>query len=129
MAVGRRVFPLDQVLRLRVDSWSGGSARVAMEQGLQAASFDLAAQAFESAVGASISGDSVRRITEGDGAKILALRAGEIEQVQVAFAAGDRNWAQQLPAMVPIEGQANVSTDGVFIRIRDEDWNAAQSQS
>ena len=95
MAAGRRVFPLDQVLELRADSWSGGSARVAMEQGLQAASFDRAAKAFESAVGVSMSGDSVRRITEGDGAKILALRAGELEQVQVAFEAGERNWSER----------------------------------
>lgn len=122
MAVGRRVFPLDQVLRLRGDSWSGGSARVAMEQGLQAASFDRAAKAFESAVGTSISGDSVRRITEGDGAKILALRAGEVERVHMAFEAGEHNWHERLASVEPINGQASLSTDGVFVHIRDEDW-------
>ena len=51
----------------------------------------------------------------------MALRVGEIELVQEAFAAGERNWSQRLPAVQPIVGQGKVSTDGVFVRIRDED--------
>jgi len=48
--LGRLFPPLDQKLVLRADHWSGGAARVATRQGLQAPSFDLAAVGFSAAV-------------------------------------------------------------------------------
>jgi len=64
---GETIFPLDRKLQLRADHWSAGAARVAVRQGLQAKSFDLAAEAYQDAVGGSMSGDSLRRVTEGWG--------------------------------------------------------------
>ena len=98
-----------------------------MEQELQAASFERAASAYASAVGGSMSGDSVRRITEGEGAKILAMRTQDAEHAQTVFElgqAGTRDWEQhsQIVAVAPIVDRASVSTDGVMIRIRGEDW-------
>ena len=106
--------------------------RVALEQGLQAASFDRASKAYESAVGGGMSGDSVRRITEGEGAKILAVRAAEVEQANAAVRPGEVHLSQRVETMRPIHDQANLSTDGVFVRIRSEggergeDWKEAK---
>lgn len=124
--MGRRLFPLDRVLKLRPDSWSGGAARVALEQGLQAASFDRASKAYESAVGGGMSGDSVRRITEGEGAKILAVRAAEVDRANAAVQPGEVHLSQRVEHERPIPDQANLSTDGVFVRIRGEDWKEAK---
>lgn len=124
--MGRRLSPLDWVLKLRPDSWSGGAVRVALEQGLQAASFDRASKAYESAVGGAMSGDSVRRITEGEGAKILAVRAAEVERANAAVQPGEVHLSQRVDAVRPIHDQANLSTDGVFVRIRGEDWKEAK---
>ena len=74
---GRLFPPLDQKLALRADHWSGGTARVATRLGLQAKSFDLAAAGFSDAVGCSISGDSLARLTEGWGQRVEAQRTQE----------------------------------------------------
>ena len=78
---GRRFFPLDHKLRLRDDHWSEGAARVAVRQGLQTKSFDLAADAYEDAVGSAMSSDSLRRMTEGWGKMVEGKRKAEASQV------------------------------------------------
>jgi hypothetical protein len=45
-AHGRHFFPPDRKLKLREDRWSEGAARAATRQGLQAKSFELAAEAY-----------------------------------------------------------------------------------
>jgi hypothetical protein len=118
--VGRRFFPLDSKLQLREDHWSEGAARVATRQGLQAKSFDLAAEAYEDAVGSSMSADSLRRVTEGWGQKVEAQRKAEAEQV----------YAEESPLAVeqvvkvhaPIQEQGNLSSDGGMILLRAEGW-------
>jgi len=117
---GRRFFPLDRKLQLREDHWSEGAARVATRQGLQAKSFDLAAAAYEDAIGGSMSSDSLRRITEGWGKKVEERRKAEAEQV---YAKETPMPAEQVvQAHEPIRGQANVSTDGGMILLREEGW-------
>src|SRR3972149_2526002 len=59
---GRRFFPLDVKLKLRADHWSEGAARVAVREGLQAKSFEKAAETYSDATGGSMSSDSMRRI-------------------------------------------------------------------
>lgn len=116
----RRFFPLDHKLRLRDDHWSEGAARVAVRQGLQAKSFDLAADAYEDAVGAAMSSDSLRRITEGWGEQVEGRRKAEARQV----------YAEKCPLAAekvvtvdnPIQEQANVSSDGGMILLRKEGW-------
>jgi hypothetical protein len=119
---GRRFPPLDQVLRLRHDHWSEGAARVAARQGLQARSFDQAAGAFRDAVGREISGDSLGRITREFGRAVQAQRASA---VTVATAPAQRDEApagRRLPAVQPIVGPANLSTDGAMVLVREEGW-------
>ena len=97
-------------------------ARVAARQGLQARSFDQAAVAFGDAVGREISGDSVGRITQEFA---RAVQSQRMSDVTVALAPAQRDEApdqRRLPEHRPIAGQANLSTDGAMVLIREEGW-------
>ena len=119
-ARARQFFPLDHKLQLRDDHWSEGAARVAVRQGLQAKSFDLAAGAYEDAVGSAMSSDSLRRMTEGWGEMVEGRRKAEARQI----------YADEFPLAAekvvtvdtPIQAQANVSSDGGMILLRKEGW-------
>lgn len=89
--------------------------------GLQAKSFDLAAEAYEDAVGSSMSADSLIRVTVGTGQAIAKHRDQEVEQVY-ALPEADRYMSENIPAVDRIAGQANISTDGGMVRIRNEGW-------
>ena len=117
---GRRFFPLDEKLNLRKDHWSEGAAKVAVRQGLQAKSFDLAAEAYCEATGGQMSGDSLARVTEGFGDRLETKRAGEekmVYETEVPPLA-----EQVVKIQAPISGQANLSTDGGMVLIRGEGW-------
>ena len=116
----RRFFPLDRKLRLREDHWSEGAARVAVRQGLQAKSFDLAADAYEDAVGAAMSSDSLRRMTEGWGAIVESRRQAEARQVYAEK--GPLAAEKVVEVNTPIRAQANVSSDGGMMLLRKEGW-------
>jgi hypothetical protein len=119
---GRLFPPLDQKLALRSDHWSGGAARVATRLGLQAQSFDLAAEAFSDAVGRSISGDSVARLTEGWGRQVSAQRSEEAVCANRPGRRGERLVQRRLEEVAPITTQANISTDGAMMLVRQEGW-------
>jgi hypothetical protein len=87
---------------------------------LQAKSFDLAAEAYSEAVGGTMSSDSLRRVTEGWGQVVEESRKAEAEQV---YAAEMPAPAEQVVTVgMPIQGQANVSTDGGMVLLRAEGW-------
>jgi len=73
-------------------------------------------------VGAHISGDSVRRITEGWGQHIGQARAAEVEQVFALGHGGETGNAAVVEKLCPLGERGNVSTDGHLIPIRDEGW-------
>lgn len=89
--------------------------------GLQAKSFDLAAEAYEDAVGSSMSADSLTRVTVGTGQAIAKHRDKEVEQVY-SLSEADRYMIESIATVERIEGQANISTDGGMVHIRDEGW-------
>lgn len=93
---------------------------MATRQGLQAKSFDLAAAAYSDATGGSMSGDSLRRVTQGFGQAVETQRTTEAEQVYAADA--PRPVAQVVTVQAPILRQANLSTDGGMVLIREEGW-------
>ena len=117
---GKRFFPLDKKLRLRADHWSEGAARVATRQGLQTKSFDKAAEAYSDATGGSMSGDSLRRVTEGFGQALEEQRVAEAKKVYDLKA--PQSAQQVVIVTAPIEGQANISTDGGMVLLRAEGW-------
>jgi len=119
---GRLFPPLDQKLALRADHWSGGAARVATRLGLQAKSFDLAAAGFSDAVGRGISGDSVARLTEDWGGRVAEQRSAEAELANRPGRRGERLAQRRLPEVAPITTQANISTDGAMLLVREEGW-------
>lgn len=97
-------------------------ARVATRLGLESKSFDRAAASFTEAVGQSISGDSVARITQGWGRQVEAQRAAEAEQANAPAQRGEEPTTRRLAEQDPIAGAANISTDGGMVLIRGEGW-------
>lgn len=120
--MGRRLFPLDRWLRLRHDQWSEGAAQVATLQGLQAPSFARAAHAYAHAIGEAMSADSLQRLSEGFGAQIAQVRAGEVEQAHAAGPGGASPPPARVAVMEPISERASISSDGVMILLRQEGW-------
>jgi hypothetical protein len=107
-------------LKLRADHWSEGAARVAVRQGLQAKSFRKAAESYSDATGGSMSSDSLRRITEGFGQALEDKRVREAQQV---YAPITPQLAQRIVTVTaPIREQANISTDGGMVLLREEGW-------
>lgn len=93
-------------------------ARVAARQGLQARSFQLAAEAFSDAVGSEMSSDSIRRITERWGSSVAAQREADVAGLYALHAADEKPVEQ----VDRIEQQANLSTDGGMMQVRGEGW-------
>lgn len=118
----RRFFPLDQKLRLRKDHWSEGAAQVATQQGLQAASFKRAAEAYTRAVGGAISRSSVRRITQGFGGSLAARKEQEAKQASAIAKVGESPQDRRVALRDPIEEKGNVSSDGTMVLLREEGW-------
>lgn len=94
--------------------------------GLQSKSFDRAAESFANAVGQSVSGDSVARITKGRGRQVEAQRATEAKQANAPAQRGESPTTGRLAEQDPIAGAANISTDGGMVQIRDERWKEAK---
>lgn len=113
---------MDQKLRLRRDHWSEGAARVAVEQGLQAQSFELAGRAYRNAVGLDMSADSLRRVTEGWGQQVDDQRVAEAERANGVGPWGESPREQRVAEVDPIAGMANISTDGAMVLLRQEGW-------
>jgi hypothetical protein len=87
---------------------------------LQAKSFDLAADAYEEAVGGGMSSDSLRRMTEGWGE--IVERRREAEARQVYAEKGPLSAEKVVKVNSPIQAQANVSSDGGMMLLRKEGW-------
>jgi hypothetical protein len=95
---------------------------VATRLGLQAKSFDLAAEAFGDAIGRKMSADSLARITEKWGQAVAAQRSQEAEQANALGQRGEKPEDRRLEEAEPISGQANLSTDGAMVLVRSEGW-------
>ena len=95
---------------------------MATRLGLQSKSFDLGAEGYTDAVGQSISGDSVRRITEGWGRHVEARREGEAARANAPAQWGESPTTRRVAEQDPIAGAANISTDGGMLLVRGEGW-------
>lgn len=95
---------------------------MATRLGLQAKSFDLAAEGFRDAVGRGISGDSVARLTEDWGGRVAEQRRVEADCANRPGERGERLVQRRLPEAAPITTQANISTDGAMLLVREEGW-------
>lgn len=95
---------------------------MATRQGLLGKSFALAAEAYSDAVGGSMSADSLRRITEGWGEEVREQREEEARRANAPAQKGEEPNQRRVMAIEPITEQANLSTDGGMVRVRDEGW-------
>jgi hypothetical protein len=93
---------------------------VAVRAGLQAKSFEKAAETYSDATGGSLSSDSMRRITEEFGQRLEDQRISEAQKV---YDLQTPQLAQQVVTVTaPIMKQANISTDGGMVLVRGEGW-------
>lgn len=93
---------------------------MATRHGLQSKSFDKAAELYSDSTGGSMSGDSLRRVTEGFGQAVEEKREAEVQKVYNQKAP---QLAQQVVTVTaPIKEQANISTDGGMVLLREEGW-------
>ena len=91
-----------------------------VRHGLQSKSFEKAAELYRDSTGGGMSRDSVRRITEGFGQALEDQRVKETQQVYDPQAP---QLAQQVVTVTaPIREQANISTDGGMVLLREEGW-------
>jgi hypothetical protein len=95
---------------------------VAVEQGLQAKSFELASRAYSNAVGLHMSADSLRRVTEGWGHRVEDHRTVEADRANGLGPWGESPRDQRVTEVDPIMGLANISTDGTMVLVRHEGW-------
>ena len=95
---------------------------MATRQGLQAKSFDLAAEAYADAVGGAMSSDSLQRVTEGWGQQVEQQRQAAAERANAPAQVGESPRERRIAEVEPIEGAANISTDGGMILVRGEGW-------
>jgi hypothetical protein len=95
---------------------------VATRLGLQAKSFDLAAEAFGDAVGRRMSADSLAGITEDWGRRIGTQRTTEAAQANLPAQRDERPDQRRVVEVQAISGQANLSTDGAMMLVRSEGW-------
>ena len=69
-----------------------------------------------------MSGDSVRRVTEGWGELVEARRNTEAERANEIGQVGEGPSDRRIAEVEPIGEQGNVSTDGTMVLIRGEGW-------
>ena len=69
-----------------------------------------------------MSQDSLRRITEGWGQRVEEQQQEAAEQASLPAQRGETPQSRRIVEVNPITGQANVSTDGGMMLIREEGW-------
>ncbi len=69
-----------------------------------------------------MSSDSLRRITEGWGRKVEEQRQEIAEQASAPAQRGEAPQARRVVEVKRIAGQANLSTEGRMVLIREEGW-------
>ena len=69
-----------------------------------------------------MSSDSLRRITEGWGRGVEEQRQEAAQRANAPAQRGESPQSRRIVEVRPITGQANVSTDGGMVLIRDERW-------
>lgn len=69
-----------------------------------------------------MSQDSIRRITQGWGEQVEQQRQAAAERANAPGQVGESPRDRRVAEVEPIEGSANISTDGGMLLLRDEGW-------
>lgn len=113
-------------MALRDDHLSEGAARVATRTAMRALSFAEAAVEYGEAVGLPISRMNVWRAATEAGQMLSGEKAQEAEQAGRPAERGEDPREPRVAQDSPIAEQANISSDGVMVRLRDEGWKEAK---
>jgi hypothetical protein len=73
-----------------------------------------------------MSRDSLRRITEGWGQRVEEQQQEAAERASLPAQRGETPQSRRIVEVNPITGQANVSTDGGMMLIREEGWKEVE---
>jgi hypothetical protein len=94
---------------------------------MRAPSFAEAAVEYEEMVGLPISRMSVWRVATEAGQVLSAEKAREAEEAARPAERGEDPREPRVAQDSPIEEQANISSDGVMVRVRNEGWKEAKT--
>lgn len=120
-------FPLDQKLKLSRHSWSPETIQKAVRLGVEIASFERAAAAFESLTQVALSNSSLQRLVEEMGKVVVANEEAEAQaMVRVPKHEEEVVW-REIPE--PDSEVMAVSSDGVMVNIREEGWKEVKAVS
>ncbi len=120
-------FPLDRKLKLSRHSWSPETIQQAVQLGVEIASYERAANAFEALTQVPLSRSSLQRLTEELGQVVVAREEAEaMAMVRVPKAEEEVVW-RQIPE--PDSEVMAVSSDGVMLHLRGEGWKEVKTVS
>lgn len=118
-------FPLDLNLKLGEHSWSPGTVKQAVRLGVEIASFERAAAAFEELTQVPMSRSSLQRLVTEAGQLVVDEQEAEAQaMVRIPQEEEEILW-RQVPE--PDSDVMAVSSDGVMINIRDEGWKEVKT--
>lgn len=119
--------PLDRKLKLGQHSWSPETIQRAVRLGVEIASFERAANAFEELTHVALSKSSLQRLVEETGHIVAHRQEAEAQaMVQVPRQEEEVAW-REVPD--PDSEVMAVSSDGVLVNIREEGWKEVKAVS
>ncbi len=123
------VFPLDQRLHLRRDSWSEGVVREAARLGTTQPSFAIASETLSRLTHLGISESTVWRHHGEVAGAIEQKLENEEQEVPYLFSWSELEAMEWVAPQRPVEEHASVSIDGLTIRIREEGYREVKMVS
>lgn len=120
-------FPLDEALKLTKKNWSPETVRHAVRLGVEIASYERAAAAFEGLTRIPLSKSSLQRLVMETGSVLVEEQAAEAQALlQVPKQEEVVVW-RAIPE--PTSEVMAVSSDGVLIHLIDEGWKEVKAVS
>jgi hypothetical protein len=95
--------------------------------GLREPSFEQAAEGYQEATGGSISGASVRRVTQDFGRQVCAQQEQEAARADQVGPFEELPHERWMPMHTPLTEAGNVSSDGTMILVRSEGWKEVKA--
>lgn len=118
-------FPLDRTLKLEKHSWSPATVKGAVRLGVEIASYERAAVAFEELTQVSISKSTLQRLVKEAGQ--IVVEAQEAEALAMVRVPKEEEAVQWRKVPEPDSEVMAVSSDGVMVNVREEGWKEVKT--
>lgn len=120
-------FPLDKKLQLTKQSWSPETIRNAVRLGVEIASYERAASAFEALTDVPLSKSALQRMVQATGKAVVEEQAAEARaMVQIPKQEAEVVWRT---SPTPESEVMAVSSDGVMVQLIHEGWKEVKAVS